>query len=309
MTTARVVVDAAPRRAPGRLKPSRRPATGVLLLLPAIVLIAVVFVAPMALALGMSFHDWPLLGDREFVGLANYGELFRDPAFGRALWFTVRFALIVVPVTLVLGLALALMVQRPRRGVGLVRSAIFAPVAIGYASASYLFLALTNTNTGVFGRLLTDLHITERPVNWLLNPTAAMLLVVIVTLWKTLGFAMVALMTGLQAIDVGIEDAARVDGAGWFRTLVQVKLPLMKNSIAFATTFTAIGTFLAFDQLYILTGGGPQNSTITSVFRIYNTAFIQGDLGYASAMSLVFLAFLLLVTGAQLRLLRRGNDS
>lgn len=269
-------------------------------------MITLIFIAPMVLALVMSFNDWPLLGEHSFIGLGNYIALFTDPSFGSAMLFTVLFAAIVVPLTLLLGLALALLVEKSRPGVGAVRSAIFAPVAIGYAAASYLFLALTNTSTGVFGRLLTDLHLTHKPVNWLLSPTSAMVLVIIVTLWKTVGFAMVALMTGLQAIDAEVEDAARVDGAGWFRTLVAIKLPLMKNSIAFATTFTAIGTFLAFDQLYVLTGGAPNNSTITAVFKIYNTAFVHGDLGYASAMSLVFLAFLLLVTGTQLRLLRRG---
>lgn len=284
---------------------SRRQLPGVLLVAPATVMVAVVFVAPMLLAVVMSMFDWPLLGDHVWRGLGNYVDLFTDAAFGKAMVFTVLFAVVVVPLTLLIGLALALMVQDRRRGVGAIRTAIFAPVAIGYAAASYLFLALTNTNTGVFGRLLTLLHITAEPVNWLLSPTSAMILVVIVTLWKTVGFAMVALMTGLQSIDVGIEEAARVDGAGWFRTLVQVKLPLMKNAIAFAATFTAIGTFLAFDQLYILTGGAPNNATVTAVFKIYNTAFVHGDLGYAAAMSLVFLAFLLIVTGAQLRLLRR----
>ncbi|MDR1185885.1 MAG: sugar ABC transporter permease [Bifidobacteriaceae bacterium] len=307
MSTKRATLGATGGLVRARRGPGRRSAVGAALVLPAATLIAVIFVAPMVLSFVMSMYDWPLLGERVFTGVANYVDLFTDPAFGKAMGFTGLFAVVVVPLTLVIGLALALLVQRKRRGVGAIRTAIFAPVAIGYAAASYMFLALTNPSTGLFGKAMTDVGITERPPNWLLSPTSAMILVVVVTLWKTVGFAMVALMTGLQAIDVSIEDAARVDGAGWWRTLVRIKLALMKNSIAFATTFTAIGTFLAFDQLFILTGGAPNNSTVTAVFKIYNTAFVQRDLGYAAAMSMVFLVVLLMVTGAQLRLLRKGD--
>ncbi|TDC48042.1 sugar ABC transporter permease [Jiangella ureilytica] len=293
--------------ATSRRRSARDRRTGLLLVVPALALVAVVFVAPLALSVVMSLSDWPLLGERTFVGFDNYTRLFADPQARQAIVFTLGFAAVVTPLTLVAGLVLALLVQHRRRGIGLVRTAVFVPVAIGFASASYLFLALTNSSTGVFGRLLTDLGITERPVDWLLRPRLAMLLVVLVTLWKTVGFAMIALMNGLHSVGRDVEEAARVDGAGALRILLQIKLPMMRDSVAFAATFTAIGAFLAFDQFYILTGGGPSNSTITAVYRIYNTAFIQGQLGYAAAMSLVFLVFLLIVTGAQLALLRRGR--
>ncbi|MFG0252366.1 MAG: carbohydrate ABC transporter permease [Phycisphaerales bacterium JB038] len=280
---------------------------GFLLVTPALTLVSVIFLAPLVLSGVMSLSDWPLLGEHSFVGFDNYARLIGDPQVRQAMLFTLIFAVIVTPVTLLAGLALALLVQHRRHGVGLVRTAIFAPVAIGFASASYLFLALTNTSTGIFGRILVDVGVTSRPVNWLLEPRLAMLLVVLVTLWKTVGFAMVALMNGLHAISGDIEDAARVDGAGPLRTLLQIKLPMMRDAIAFATTFTLVGSFLSFDQFYILTGGAPNNSTITAVYRIYNTAFIQGQLGYAAAISLVFLLFLLAITSAQLVLLRRGR--
>lgn len=276
---------------------------------PALVLLTVIFLAPLAVSVWMSVSNWPLLGEHSFIGLANYTRLVQDPLVHRALLFTLEFALVITPLTFLVGLGLALLVERRRPGVGVIRTAVFAPVAIGFASASYLFLALTNTATGVFGRVLVDLGVTQTPVNWLLDSGLAMVLVVLVTVWKTAGFAMVALMNGLHSIGKDIEDAARVDGAGQLRLLVQIKLPMMKNSIAFALTFTAIGAFLTFDQFYILTGGAPNNSTITAVYRIYNTAFTQGQLGYAAAFSLVFLVLLLAVTTTQLVLLRRGADT
>ncbi|GHS88788.1 sugar ABC transporter permease [Actinomycetota bacterium] len=293
------------RRGPRR----RARLRGLLLVAPALVLLAVIFLAPLAVSVWMSVSSWPLLGEHTFIGLANYTRLIHDPLVLRALRFTIEFAVVVTPLTFLVGLGLALLVERRRRGVGVVRTAIFAPVAIGFASASYLFLALTNTATGVFGRVLVDLGIASKPVNWLLKPGLAMTLVVLVTLWKTAGFAMVALMNGLHSIGKDIEDAARVDGAGRLRLLAQIKLPMMKDSIAFALTFTAIGAFLSFDQFYILTGGAPNNSTVTAVYRIYNTAFTQGQLGYAAAFSLVFLVLLLAVTTTQLVLLRRGADT
>jgi multiple sugar transport system permease protein len=281
----------------------------MLLVAPAAVLIAGIFLVPLGVSVTMSLSDWPLLGQHTFVGLANYAELLADPLVRRSILFTAGFTLVMTPVVFLVGLGLALLVQHRRRGVAVVRTAIFAPVAIGFASASYLFLALTDTSTGVLGRLLVDVGVTDRPVNWLLRPQLAMLLVGIVTLWKTAGFAMVALMNGLHGVSPEVEDAARVDGAGRWRLLWQIKIPMMKEAIAFAATFTAIGAFLTFDQFYILTGGGPNNSTVTAVYRIYNLAFTQGELGYASAVSLVFLVLLLVITSVQLVLLRRGADS
>jgi multiple sugar transport system permease protein len=294
------VVAAAMRRR-GRLR-------GLLLVAPALVLITVIFVVPLGFSVWMSLSSWPLLGEHHFAGLANYRRLVTDPQVGQALLFTLQFAVILTPVVFFLGLGLATLVQHRRPGVGLVRTAVFAPVAIGFASASYLWLALTDPATGLFDRVLVDLHLTGEPVNWLSRPALALLLVLIVTTWKFVGFSMIALMNGLQSIPPEIEESARVDGAGRVRLLWRIKMPNMKDSIAFTLTFTAIAAVLSFDQFYVLTGGGPNNETITAVYRIYNTAFTQSDLGYAAAISMVFLVMLLLITSTQLLLLRRGSD-
>jgi multiple sugar transport system permease protein len=286
----------------------RRGVIGIFLVSPALLLIAVIFVLPLLIAVWMSMSSWPLLGHHHFTGLANYERLIHDRLVHQSLIFTFEFAVIATPITFCLGLGLACLVQYKRRGVGLIRTAIFAPVVIGFAAASYLWLSISDPSTGVFDRFLVDTHVTRSPVNWLISRNLAMLLVLIVTVWKTVGFAMIALMNGLQSVSADVEDAARVDGAGRFRLLWQIKMPLMKNSVAFALTFIGIGAFLSFDQFFILTSGGPNNQTITAVYRIYNTAFIQDNLGYAAASSLVFLAIVLLITSTQLLLLRRGSD-
>jgi multiple sugar transport system permease protein len=282
---------------------------GLLLVLPALVLLAVIFLVPLLVSVYMSLSSWPLIGPHHFTGVGNYTRLFQDQQVLDALLFTLQFAVVITPIVFFGGLLLALLVQHDRRGISVIRTAIFAPVAVGFASASYLWLALTDPSTGLFDRLLTDLHLTAHPVNWLLRPSLALLLVAIVTVWKIAGFAMIALMNGLQAVPAEVEEAATVDGVGRWRMLWGIKLPLMKDSIAFTLTFVAIGSFLTFDQFYVLTGGGPNNSTITAVYRIYNIAFTQSDLGYAAAVSMVFLVLLLIITSTQLFLLRKGADT
>jgi multiple sugar transport system permease protein len=257
----------------------------------------------------MSLSDWPLLGSHHFNGLANYSKLVHDPNVRGALIFTFKFAAVIIPLVFFVGLGLATLVQHKRPGVGLVRTAIFAPVVIGFAAASYLWLALTAPSTGLLDRLMVDVHLTKHPVDWLIRPGIAMSLVVLVTTWKIAGFAMIALMNGLQSVPDDIIDSARIDGAGRVRLLWRIKMPMMKESVAFTLTFTAIGSFLSFDQFYILTGGGPNNGTVTAVYRIYNIAFVQDDLGYAAAFSMLFLAILIIVSSTQLYLLRRGSDA
>lgn len=276
--------------------------------LPAMILLATVFAAPVVMAVGMSLSDWPLLGTPAFRGFDNYLRVFSDTAVLRSFGFTALFALIATPLILVVGLLLALLVQTPRKGIGLIRTAIFAPVVVGMAAASYLWLALTDPGTGLLGRLLVDLGITNRPFNWLLETPSAVALVVIVTVWKNLGFSMIVLMNGLNGIPREVEEAALVDGAGRIRTMFSVKLPLMKDSITFVTTFTLITTLLTFDQFYIITGGGPNSSTITAVYSIYNMAFTQLNLGYSSAIALIFMCGILIVTAVQLRLTNKTGS-
>lgn len=262
----------------------------------------------MALTVWISLHDWPILGTAEFEGLRNYQRLPDNRDFIAALGFTVRFALIVVPLQFLLGLGLALLFQSPRRSVVLARTAVFLPVSLGFAAASYLWLSLLNQRVGLVDRALVDLGVLPQAIDWFIDPLVALLVVVGVTLWKTAGFSMVVLLNGLNSIPGEVEEAARIDGASSLRILRSIKLPLLRSTIAFVITFLTIGAFLTFDQFFILTAGGPRNQTITAVYRIYNTSFIRGDLGLGAAMSLAFLGVLVLITGTQMLLLRRSED-
>ncbi len=289
--------------------PVKNQLTGLLLVAPALTLTLCLFALPLGLGAWMSLNDWPLLGSHSFVGLSNYRQLVDDSSARHALVFTGLFTVVIVPLVFLLGLALALLMQHQRRGVGLLRAGVIAPVTIGFATASYLWLSLLDPSTGIFGRALVDLHLVRSPVNWLDNSGLALSMVVIVTVWKLLGFAMVVLMNGLHGVPVEVEEASKVDGARQLRVLWSIKLPLMRRSIVLVVIFVALAGFLSFDQFYILTGEAPNNSTITAVFRIYDTAFIRGNLGYASAMSVVLLAVVLTITVLELALLPRKGEA
>jgi multiple sugar transport system permease protein len=281
---------------------------GVAFTLPATVLFAVFFVSPLAYMVWIALNDWPLLGDHEFVGLENFGKILQDADFWRAAGFTINFALLLVPVLFVVGLVLALILQSNGRVTAVVRTAVFLPVSLGFAAASYLWLSLLSPQVGVGNKFMQDLGLIASPVNWFDTGIKALLVVVVITVWKFAGFSMVAFINGLHAIPRELEEAAQMDGAGRMRTFFLIKLPLLRQTIAFVLTFLLVTAFLTFDQFYILTAGGPQNSTITLVYRIYNTSFIKNDLGEGSAMSLLFLAVLAVLTAIQLFLLRNRRE-
>ena len=260
------------------------------------------------MSIWMSVSKWPLLGPHHLIGLDNYLRLFTDASVWRSFGFTAIFAAIITPLVIVVGLLLALLVQKQRPGIGVIRTAIFAPVVVGNAAASYLWLALTDPGAGLFDRLLTDLHLTAAPPNWLLTTASATTLVALATLWKTIGFSMIVLMNGLNGVPGDIIEAAMMDGASWTRTLWSVKLPLIVDSLAFVATFTFIGALLTFDQFYIITGGGPNSTTVSAVYAIYNAAFTQLNLGYGSAISLVFMVLILVLTTVQLRLFQSRSS-
>lgn len=286
----------------------RRKATGLLLVAPAVLFVVVFFLAPLALMVFMSFNRWPLLGSHTWVGLGNYTQLVADSAFTSALVFTLKYTVALTPVLFFLGLGLAFLVKNPRRGVGFFRTVYFIPVVLGLASAAYLAVFLFNPQVGTIGKVLTDLHITKAPPEWLSAPGTALLAVGLMVTWKTVGFTMLLLMTGLQSIPNDITEAAQVDGSGRYTTLLHITLPLLRRTIALSLIFSVVGSMLAFDQFYIMTGGGPSNQTITVVYDIYNTSFVSFDLGYGSAMSVVLMIILMIISGIQLFLLRDDTD-
>lgn len=285
----------------------RRKLTGFLFVLPTVAFVAVFFIVPLALTFIMSLHDWPLFGEHKFIGFSNYADLASDRQYLKSLNFTFRYTLLITPPIFILGFILASLIRRKIRFIGIFRTIFFMPVVIGLGVSSLLWVWLLDDRVGIFNKLLLDFHLVPKAQLFLGKPNTAMNVIILSVVWKTVGFTMILLLAGLQAISDELYESAEVDGAGYFKKLFYITLPLMRRFIALALILSVIGSVLAFDQFYIMTRGGPRNSTISIVYWIFNNSFTYFKMGYGAAMSIVLLAILVALTGAQLYVLREEN--
>jgi multiple sugar transport system permease protein len=302
MATVQAALQA-PTRTGSRLSHRRR-ITGFLFVLPAALFMLTFFIFPLLMTVWMSFHDWPLLGKPEFTGIENYVTLVQDGQFWSSLWFTTQYTVLVTIPIFLLAFVLALLVNLPLRGIGIFRTGYFLPVVIGLGTSSLLWVWLLNDRVGIFNQILIDIGLADKPIIWFAQKNTAMVAIIISIVWKTVGFTMILLLSGMQAIPDEIYQAAMVDGANYWGRLTQITMPLLRRTFALALVLSVIGSYLAFDQFYIMTRGGPQNQTITTVYWIFNNSFTYFKMGYGAALSLVLLAILALLSVAQLRILR-----
>lgn len=297
-----------PRRRRTLTVRTRRSLLGLGYAAPTAAMVAVFFLTPLALVVWMSANHWPLLGDATPNFPSNYRDIAHNTLFTGAIWFTVKYTVITTVVLFSAAFGLALLVQNKRRGVGLLRTAFFLPAAVGFATASLLFLGLLSNEIGPVNPLLQHLGVISHPVAWITgSPDSALGSAEALVLWRFAGFNMLIILTGLQAIPTELYEAARMDGAGRVQIFRRITLPLMRPTVALVLILMITGSLLAFDQFYILTGGGPDNSTTSVVMVIVRQAFIRFDLGSAAAISVVVLAVLVLLNVVQLSILRRRS--
>ena len=294
----------APRHSRRSTLNRRRNLAGFLFVLPAVLFTLAMFIFPLLMTLWMSLHDWPLLGQATFLGIQNYVDMARDGQFWSSLWFTTLYTLLVTPPIFLLAFALALLVNVALRGIGVFRTIYFIPVVIGLGTSSLLWVWLLNDRVGIINGLLLDLGLIERPIIWFVDRNLALFAIIVSIVWKTVGFSMILLLAGMQAIPDELYQAAMVDGASYRQRLTHIMLPLLRSTFALALVLSVIGSYLAFDQFYIMTRGGPQNQTITAVYWIFNNSFTYYKLGYGAALSIVLLVILGVLSIIQLRVLR-----
>jgi len=295
-----------PRR--GRSLQRRRQVAGAAFAAPALTLIVVFFFVPLGLTFWMSLHNWPLLGDHRFIGLENCRRALRDTEFRSALWFTLKYTLVVTPVLFLLGLALAFLIKRPRRGARFFQSVYFLPVVIGFASGAFLWLYMSQTQLGPLFDLLRRLGIVHNNTNLFADTWTALITVVAMVTWKVVGLQMLLLLAGLQSIPEDVIEAASIDGANRWQSFIHVTIPLLRPTLALVLVFSVAGSLLAFDQFYIMTNGGPSNQTITAVYEIYRASFIRFRLGYGAALSVLLMLVLAIVSAVQMMLLRNSEN-
>lgn len=266
----------------------RRSLVALAFLAPALVILGAFVAWPMLSALRLSFTDASGFGAEEFVGFDNYVRVFTDPdildAVLNTLWYTVLFT----PTAVVSALLLALVLNSPALPFrGFFRTALFLPFVVSLAVAAFAWSYLLDPRLGLLNYWLHGAGIQLGDV--LEDPVLAMPAVALVAVWKNFGFYMVIFLAGLQDIPGSLYEAARVDGAGPLRRFANITVPLLSNTFAFVLVFALIASFQAFDQIYVMTGGGPYGHTQTIVMEIYQSGFRKLELGFASALSYVLL--------------------
>lgn len=267
-------------------------------LLPSAIPLFAFVIVPMFAAAWVSLTEWNLLSPATFVGFDNYAKLLSDPKTGDVFLHSLAYVVGYLPLVYFGGLALALALNAKLRGRALLRGIYFLPVVTSWIVVALVWRWLLNPATGAVNTALGWFGI-DGP-GWWTDPAWAMPSIIIASVWKDLGFVMVILLAGLQAIDTELLDAARVDGAGWWRRLVSVVLPLLSPSTFFVVVISLINGFQVFDQVYAMTGGGPGGSTQVVVQQIYDLTFRYGAAGEASALSWMLFAVVLAITVVQI---------
>ncbi|QNE36419.1 carbohydrate ABC transporter permease [Leifsonia shinshuensis] len=297
-----------PRTSRNRLG-RRRALFGLVLSLPAFILLGVFFIWPFLRTIYMSLSDWPLLGTPHFIGLGNYLEAFQDDQFLHAVGFTFLYTIVITPILIALAFGLAFLVRRRTRAARFFQTVYFLPVVIGLAAGSYIWQFMWQSDIGPTTTLLGHLGLVDPRTNFFAEFGSAFLIVLGMVTWKVVGLQMLLVLSGMQAIPEEVTEAARIDGATGWQTFWHITVPLLRPTLALVLVFSVAGSLLAFDQFYILTVGGPSGSTLTAVYEIYRAGFVQFRVGYASALSILLMIVLGLVSAGQMLLLRNSDNS
>lgn len=281
----------------------RRAGVASLFLLPSLAPLFLFTLLPMLTSLVLTVFEWNLLQPARFVGLDNFARLIGDPDFHAALIHTAQFVAGYLPLVMVGGLAIALGLHRSTRGIAILRTAYFLPVVTSWVVVALMWKWLLNPSSGLVNWALSLAGVSGP--GWWTDPGWAMPSIVLASAWKDLGFVMVIFLAGLQAIPTDYYEAAAIDGAGRWARFRNVTLPLLTPATFFVVIISLINSFQVFDQVWVMTEGGPAGASSVVVTEVVLNAFSYGRLGYASAMSWVLFVAILIVTLLQFRLQRR----
>jgi multiple sugar transport system permease protein len=257
---------------------------------------------PVVASLALSVVHWNLIGSPRFAGLDNYRTAFADPMFWKVAFNTTYYTVGTVPTGVALSLGLAVLLNRKLRGIVLLRALYFLPVVSSTVAVALVWRWLYEPDFGAINFFLSRFGIS--PLGWLTTTEWAMPAVILMSVWKGLGYNMVIFLAGLQGIPRHLYEAAAVDGATGWQRFWHVTVPLLSPTTFFVTVVATIGSFQVFSQVYVMTRGGPAEATTTIVYYIYQKGFQEFDMGYASALAWLLFAVIFLFTLVQFRLQR-----
>lgn len=292
------------RRRPYSLLRRQRRA-GMLFALPGTLHIGFWIGLPVLAAFVLSLTDFDVFKSPGFVGFDNYTEIFSDDKFLRSLWTTLLYALGVVPVTMALSLGLAVLLNQGIRGQTFFRTAIYLPQITATVAVALIWSFILQ-NDGLANDILGTFGIS--PVAWLNDPSVALFSVIMISIWQGLGFNTLIYLAALQGVPGDLYEAAAIDGAGPWRKFRSITVPMLKPATFFVLITTTVGAFQAFDQVYVLTRGGPAYATTLTTYEIYQTGFSDFRLGVACAQSVVLLVALIVLTAVNTRTMGESRD-
>lgn len=270
---------------------------------PNVLLFLVFMILPIIFTFYISFYNWGILGKTDFVFFDNYVKLFQDNVFWTALGNTVYYTAGTVPLSAAFGLLGAMLLNQKVPLRAFFRAVFFAPVVVSMVAAGLIWSWMFNPNYGLFNEILSKFGIDG--INWLSSSTWAMPAIILTTLWLRIGYCLVIYLSGLQSVPDELYEAANMDGASTMQKFWKITLPMIKPTTVFIVVMEVIHGFMVFDLIYTMTNGGPGYSTTVIVQYIYQKAFQEGQMGYASSMGTIFFIIMLILTVIQLRI---GRD-
>lgn len=279
-----------------------------LMILPAMVLILVLGVYPLLDTFKLGFYDFSLLtGDETFVGLKNYQTIFGDPLFWQSVKQTIYFMVISIIVQMVMGIAVSMLLNQDFKGRSFVRTLVFLPWAVPTIVNANTWNWIYHASYGALNRVLLGLGLIKEPVIWLGKSSTALNMIIFADTWRVLPLYVVLLLAALQTTDTVLVEAAKIDGANGWKRFTNVYLPVMKPTILILLVMRTIQTFRVFDIIYVMTQGGPNNSTMVVSFYGYYQSFKYLNWGYGSAVSIVISLTVLLLSLFYLRLISKND--
>ena len=277
-----------------------------IMILPAYLIFTVFVLIPIGMVLYYSLTDFNMYQMPNFKGLENYIKLFRVDEFLGSVKNTLLYTVLTLTIQLGLGLFLSVLLYRKSRAVPLFRTALYLPNVMSMVCVSMVWLWLYNPNFGLLDNLLQLIGLP--PPQWLINPDQAMFCIILIGIWKNCGYSMVIFLGGLTGIPSSLYEAAELDGAGVFRKFTSITWPVLRPTTFFLLVTGIVNSFAVFEQVNIMTDGGPLNRTTTIVHQIYRRGFLEFKMGYASAMAVLLLAFSLFVTMMIFKFGNKGQD-
>ena len=276
-----------------------------LFLIPAGIVLLIFFFIPFFQIIGLSFFDYSNnIYHPDFTGIQNYIKILHNPIFYKVMWNTVIYLIVAVPILAIVPLFLAILINQKIRGITLYKILIYLPVIVSIVVAAIAFKWLY-AQQGILNYILSIFHINA--IGWLTDPKYAIYSVIFVTIWKGIGYYMMIYLAALMSVRKELYEACDIDGAGFLRKHLTVTVPHIMPTIALVTTISSISAMKIFAEIYVMTKGGPLNSTKTIVYYIYEKAFENLDLGYASAMAVILLGIVVIFSLINICCFERGK--